>query len=230
MVPTTYQFQSTHSLRSATRQTRQDAAAYPVSIHALLAECDMCTAGVSRRKKRFNPRTPCGVRLVAFGVLFQIGGFNPRTPCGVRLNTTRKSNALNAFQSTHSLRSATAGPGGESLGEIVSIHALLAECDLPPSRISWISWLFQSTHSLRSATRAGEDLLDTLPVSIHALLAECDRQSPRTSRRPWRFQSTHSLRSATRFERGQVQRQSGGFNPRTPCGVRPDFWACSTPG
>ena len=58
--------------------------------------------------------------------------------------------------------------------------------------------MFQSTHSLRSATY--EDLLG----DYHEML----------------FQSTHSLRSATlsvRGSRGEVP----GFNPRTPCGVRP---------
>ena len=56
---------------------------------------------------------------------------------------------------------------------------------------------FQSTHSLRSATPTGdvETIMET--VSIHALLAECDPSPvPR-------------------------KMSSMGFNPRTPCGVRP---------
>ena len=35
----------------------------------------------------------------------------------------------NQFQSTHSLRSATPSGDAETIKEIVSIHALLAECD-----------------------------------------------------------------------------------------------------
>ena len=58
--------------------------------------------------------------------------------------------------------------------EIVSIHALLAECDLITHR-----------------------MLALVAVSIHALLAECDLPIHPSSTRP-EFQSTHSLRSATR--------------------------------
>ena len=56
---------------------------------------------------------------------------------------------------------------------------------------------FQSTHSLRSATISVELFLLHASVSIHALLAECDSY----------------------FVSSAIQRN--GFNPRTPCGVRP---------
>ena len=101
---------------------------------------------------------------------------------------------------------------------LVSIHALLAECD-PSARF----------HAVNRA------------VSIHALLAECDNLScsastliagfnPRTpcgvrliSKFPpvmrVQFQSTHSLRSATIAGQRKVNKYKG-FNPRTPCGVR----------
>ena len=101
-----------------------------VSIHALLAECD----------------------LVSFGIVNVPHGFNPRTPCGVRPKTPILHYMYYAFQSTHSLRSATIERGSPSDNENVSIHALLAECDrlrIPPSSIPPE---FQSTHSLRSAT------------------------------------------------------------------------------
>ena len=58
--------------------------------------------------------------------------------------------------------------------------------------------LFQSTHSLRSATPSGYQAVFIMHVSIHALLAECDNvlmeYFPLCNR----------------------------FNPRTPCGVRPE--------
>ena len=101
---------------------------------------------------------------------------------------------------------------------MVSIHALLAECDrfrrpVPcpvccfnprtPCGVRLFSlfrvvprWMFQSTHSLRSATSRSARAGATSKVSIHALLAECDR-------RLWRRQGP-----------------SCRFNPRTPCGVR----------
>ena len=78
-------FQSTHSLRSATRNGAGVCNRFDVSIHALLAECD--------HAKRFLAN--CGV------------SFNPRTPCGVRQPTLRNIPFPLQFQSTHSLRSAT---------------------------------------------------------------------------------------------------------------------------
>ena len=79
------QFQSTHSLRSATAFAVRDAAWVRVSIHALLAECDF-------------------ERCIQDWLL---NGFNPRTPCGVRPISTPRLPKWMLFQSTHSLRSAT---------------------------------------------------------------------------------------------------------------------------
>ena len=171
----TTMFQSTHSLRSATEIERELKSLGVVSIHALLAECDGGFLQQRRPVQRFNPRTPCGVR---------------HQPAFLRVGRDR-------FQSTHSLRSATAFPAWSTISTDVSIHALLAECDV---------------HGL-----SGYGLLSG--VSIHALLAECDRLrlpgpqppvrfNPRTPcgvRPPesssmashYEFQSTHSLRSAT---------------------------------
>ena len=124
-----------------------------VSIHALLAECDQWTMATSRRPTSFNPRTPCGVRLrgsICLSVEFQ-------------------------FQSTHSLRSATDRIEIKQISFLVSIHALLAECD---------------------AGNMAETFL--YEVSIHALLAECDRVCRLSLYIGTGFQSTHSLRSATK--------------------------------
>ena len=167
-------FQSTHSLRSATIVSMAPVWLTVVSIHALLAECDS-----------FN---------ISGGV--DDGGFNPRTPCGVRLATGRESVMVSAFQSTHSLRSATRVYGGNVRSLSVSIHALLAECDFKEKFIVHDA-RFQSTHSLRSATRGLVPVRMGLIVSIHALLAECDCMQPDGPPR------------------------SLSFNPRTPCGVRP---------
>ena len=100
-------FQSTHSLRSATRAIGQSGNRDTVSIHALLAECDKPRTTKETLTKSFNPRTPCGVRPIMKG-----------RACMPTL-----------FQSTHSLRSAT-NPGCRMTNcYLVSIHALLAECD-----------------------------------------------------------------------------------------------------
>ena len=102
------QFQSTHSLRSAT---------------VLVAQAADGIAG-------FNPRTPCGVRLISAGndetplmvsihallaecdqlrreIPHDRRSFNPRTPCGVRPGIPSSPGRPCKFQSTHSLRSAT---------------------------------------------------------------------------------------------------------------------------
>ena len=212
-------FQSTHSLRSATWTAFLHAVREKVSIHALLAECDGCRP----------PSWRCDT------------GFNPRTPCGVRQCRTETGEDRDGFQSTHSLRSATRTLLRRQFLRMVSIHALLAECD--PSRdfqgtlkngfnprtpcgvrpngagAEGLDELFQSTHSLRSATWSYEAMSDT-----------CNK-----------FQSTHSLRSATKAEKGisfgitvsihallaECDRPPRRrllipwcFNPRTPCGVR----------
>ena len=145
-----------------------------VSIHALLAECDMFSGGAGGYVVCFNPRTPCGVRPPYSFVPSPV----PR------------------FQSTHSLRSAT-GQGIRFPRRFhVSIHALLAECDLRMNKLRLCHTSFnprtpcgvrlqilkgggnvkrfQSTHSLRSATYTLPDGRPRLAVSIHALLAECD--------------------------------------------------------
>ena len=146
-------FQSTHSLRSATRNFSAYCGDEAVSIHALLAECDLHTFPSAFAVRGFNPRTPCGVRpnprsryswysSVSIHALLAecdrpgnhgdrgIRGFNPRTPCGVRPASLALTTQTRQFQSTHSLRSATIYPSGDVETIKVSIHALLAECDL----------------------------------------------------------------------------------------------------
>ena len=213
----TPQFQSTHSLRSATNPADIDTFLETVSIHALLAECDCNHQRGQPPEQRFNPRTPCGVRLISeditpFDIAFQsthslrsatlqfsipigIVGFNPRTPCGVRPVPAFFPSSCSPFQSTHSLRSATLQfsiPIG-----IVGFNPR-TPCGVRPVPAFFPSSCspFQSTHSLRSATNPGQRKETLTKVSIHALLAECDPQGCRPSP------------------------QADCFNPRTPCGVR----------
>ena len=124
-----FKFQSTHSLRSATscskpfltepnsfnprtpcgvRRMHRNALVLliPVSIHALLAECDP--------RLRGRPGG-CAVSIHALlaecDIIFEIVAIEKK------------------FQSTHSLRSATKGCLSDIEQDVVSIHALLAECD-----------------------------------------------------------------------------------------------------
>ncbi len=56
-------FQSTHSVWSATSCPSSSERTLTVSIHALRVECDLPTVNSVTMVLRFNPRTPCGVRL-----------------------------------------------------------------------------------------------------------------------------------------------------------------------
>ena len=214
------EFQSTHSLRSAT--------------HTL--------ASVFLDGRSFNPRTPCGVRpprcvIDKQGASFQsthslrsatvpsgesgfiLKGFNPRTPCGVRQEYVAFDAIWCWFQSTHSLRSATAGCEEHWTPVPVSIHALLAECDLINSSHCLNSGMFQSTHSLRSATQQVYFRFEGCNVSIHALLAECDDCN---DGRPNSSKCFNPRTPCGVRQRGTCLIYGTlGFNPRTPCGVRP---------
>ena len=168
------EFQSTHSLRSATNYADYNWTYDAVSIHALLAECDTQVLSVLQICVGFNPRTPCGVRHEITAETFRIGSFNPRTPCGVRLKNALQREHICWFQSTHSLRSATPGSIHQAGDGEVSIHALLAECDCMP----WFRQL--PTGCFNPRTPCGV----RLPYFVHYPYSQ-------------EFQSTHSLRSAT---------------------------------
>ena len=149
--------------------------------------------------------------------------FYPRSPCGERPMTGWGAHDLVVFLSTLSLRRATYNrktapgrpqnfyprspcgerrhnPGERHPGFGISIHALLAESDLPNS-LAWVlARLFLSTLSLRRATTRPNRRLPTqrhfyprspcgerrvglvlaynnCEISIHALLAESDGAS-----------------------------------------------------
>ena len=152
-----HRFQSTHPLRGATYARHNRKRKHDISIHAPLAGCDSFTHYHHRQILNFNPRTPCGVRLLLI--------VSPR-----RIPT---------FQSTHPLRGATSCQNVPNSRVIISIHAPLAGCDSrrhdrgntlknfnprTPCGVrpagSWqecSAFRFQSTHPLRGAT--GEKLV-----------------------------------------------------------------------
>ena len=146
-------FQSTLSLRRATdvpERRRQDVQDFnprsPCGERPLSP--DPRVAG----RKHFNPRSPCGERHVDEQPQAANGDFNPRSPCGERLSPVTSRGGHMIFQSTLSLRRATApgnrkpcamvdfnprSPCGERRRQRrtiqcrfrISIHALLAESD-----------------------------------------------------------------------------------------------------
>ena len=167
-----------------------------VSIHALLAECDMMMPLSPHQETSFNPRTPCGVR--------QSSGANGRDSTmfqsthSLRSATWKPRPVGNAeqFQSTHSLRSATYGIRGLKMFHMVSIHALLAECDVNPRNNKTITIGFNPRTPCGVRRPVAYTQVARTGVSIHALLAECDQYGC----------ISHRFRCS--------------FNPRTPCGVR----------
>ena len=87
-------------------------AARDISIHALLAESDcLPVSAFIDRATYFYPRSPCGERHAARAALRAHRYFYPRSPCGERLCLYRLS----------------------LIAPPISIHALLAESDLPVS-------------------------------------------------------------------------------------------------
>ena len=190
----------------------------------------------------FNPRTPCGVRPRRFSAAARpCSDFNPRTPCGVRPSAEKETTFQYPFQSTHPLRGATLYASEIALIKRISIHAPLAGCDrstqcdrllvgisihapLAGCDLVYLSefgfFVFQSTHPLRGATRRRLPGNCWIIISIHAPLAGCDRTATFWGRESAIFQSTHPLRGATTAWPRLAW--ISYFNPRTPCGVRPD--------
>ena len=122
-------FQSTHSLRSATHQIVHYGGALPVSIHALLAECDGGGPCLGPGRPGFNPRTPCGVRQWLWLRATRGRWFQSTHSLRSATSMTAPTLTCSWFQSTHSLRSATHADKQGVTTQPVSIHALLAECD-----------------------------------------------------------------------------------------------------
>ena len=146
-----------------------------VSIHALLVECDTTV-------------NQTGVGLFGFQSTHSLWSATLIDKC---------LGKFEQFQSTHSLWSATGSYCRNSCFVVVSIHALLVECDFKSAYRASDGETFQSTHSLWSATGSEPQQADNQGVSIHALLVECDGEVRGDRHRLSEFQSTHSLWSAT---------------------------------
>ena len=123
-----------------------------ISIHALLAESDGCLCSQDRDDRDFYPRSPCGERPTNAGR----NGLWPK------------------FLSTLSLRRATQDQWLCEPVRHISIHALLAESDLPIGYVTSHWFQFLSTLSLRRATSGLYKAVHESGISIHALLAESD--------------------------------------------------------
>ena len=197
---TRQKFQSTHPVRGATRpQKCRPSGTKIISIHAPRAGCDCIYVGLRDWMNNFNPRTPCGVRLLPI-IVRSVKAF--------------------LFQSTHPVRGATEVVFVIALGDVISIHAPRAGCDdgglrdgvssaisihAPRagcdgrlSRTRPLSGSFQSTHPVRGAT---EHFLRSIAAKI--------------------FQSTHPVRGATdSIDAPQCCRTISIHAPRAGCDSR----------
>ena len=171
----------------------------------------------------FNPRTPCGVRHKRRSRQYgRQPCFNPRTPCGVRRNRLYRRGGNWWFQSTHSLRSATMEDKSSCQERRVSIHALLAECDTLKRKTTYPKTGF-NPRTPCGVRLAGQLLCAGFRmVSIHALLAECDASGYNTML--GLDVSIHALLAECDARLRCNWPLPAGFNPRTPCGVRPSLY------
>ena len=144
----------------------------------------------------FNPRSPCGERLLSFPFWSPVSGFNPRSPCGERPELGRLPNAEHMSFNPRS-------PCGERQYERVTEGDIMEFQPTLPLRGATIgdasklgNAQFQPTLPLRGATADPAYISIDVEVSTHAPLAGSDL----TLASPGNGVS--------------------GFNPRSPCGER----------
>ena len=169
-----------------------------ISIHALLAESDTANRTDPSAILDFYPRSPCGERpSAAHASKASTLNFYPRSPCGERQRPSRKTDRLQPFLSTLSLRRATArwwaaAPACTFLSTLSLRRATLA----PGScTINLLHFYPRSPCGERHCV-IDHSIISNI-ISIHALLAESD----------------HHFAAAGA---GPID-----FYPRSPCGERP---------
>ena len=123
-------FLSTLSLRRATVYPGTWSGSILISIHALLAESDLRVIVSSILQTNFYPRSPCGERLAK--LYYFACPFLFLSTLSLRRATTTLNNIFELFP--------------------ISIHALLAESDIPNSGT------FRSTHNFYPRSPCGERL------------------------------------------------------------------------
>ena len=194
-----------------------------ISIHAPRAGCDADQDDLPVPPFDFNPRTPCGVRLLALGFHLYRGGISIHAPrAGCDFWHWDSISIEEVFQSTHPVRGATSLYLG----------------------ISTTTLKFQSTHPVRGATALDNYEVADVKISIHAPRAGCDRARRHHGRKDCHFNprtpcgvrraipphwgllwtiSIHAPRAGCDALLLLHPLLPQNFNPRTPCGVRPPF-------
>ena len=145
-------FQSTLSMRRATRNQQTHHPESYISIHALHEESDPSVC---------DTLLPLSISIHAL--------HEESDP-----NVLPRPRAPITFQSTLSMRRATVGRRRVDHGAGISIHALHEESDPRHTHTSPFRLIFQSTLSMRRATAGRVRVLVGLAISIHALHEESD--------------------------------------------------------
>ncbi len=190
-------FQFTHPVRGATISRAYAVEKKRVSIHAPRAGCDYTLVLGSPRARRFNSRTPCGVRLQArlvVEIVALVSIHAPRAGCDQDQNTPTKASLSFNSRTPCGVRQQLSSPPIETP-------------------------VFQFTHPVRGATTDYPHLTLSYDVSIHAPRAGCDYLCSVRKEEVNAFQFTHPVRGATPDNR-IFSFVGEGFNSRTPCGVR----------
>ena len=214
------EFQSTHPVWGATSDPANTGKGDAISIHAPRVGCDLSMRPSNSLYAVISihaPRVGCDQQTARLTT--RCGDFNPRTPCGVRLLQNLRIREENVFQSTHPVWGAT-GDAGVMVRyqSFQSTHPVWGAtlCCLRQRR---------RTLDFNPRTPCGVRLWEPgggapqWESSIHAPRVGCDgfhlrlwhsscNFNPRTPCGVRRFLRMYSM---VRFY----------FNPRTPCGVRP---------
>ena len=144
--------------------------------------------------------------------------FNSRTPGGVRLKRGTEQAGSNTFQFTHPGRGATPSYLLVLIVYTVSIHAPREGCDVPDSDYSGVG-MFQFTHPGRGATKTCDNALTAESVFqfTHPGRGATWPKCPRT---PLARVSIHAPREGCDTIFWQKLTNVRSFNSRTPGGVR----------
>ena len=144
--------------------------------------------------------------------------FNPRTPCGVRRRRPRPRRPYTAFQSTHPVRGATqeAKDRANCLALFQSTHPC-AGCDPHHAAALTGSRNFNPRTPARGATTKEEmERLLADAISIHAPLRGVRRRCACVGGTPSQISIHAPLRGVRRSGSSSGSSTIGYFNPRTP--------------
>ena len=170
-----------------------------ISILAVLADRDVKQfRRVTTGNHHFNPRGPCGPRPGEYWYLSLLSAyFNPRGPCGPRPSADLTAEELEQlFQSSRSLRTATAGAGRRWSRSGYFNPRGPCGPRLGAAILAAVALIFQSSRSLRTAT-ASRSLGIGKGIFQSSRSLRTATGKTLSAVQYCRFQSSRSLRTAT---------------------------------